>query len=223
MSRRAKGWSFISAAYLLLSSRKICTFVYICVCVCLSISVDRYSYVNKSCILGHNWTNTYRLVTLKLMEVRVKGEASQDILCVNSVGILSMVIMNCILTCLQSITPVIYAKGNANLYYEFLLLRVCNLNDFIDFNIQYRSQPGQYEYYKNYDDLEVTSTTFITAQVKLWLHLFWFYMFMQQIHFRRDHFLCEDDSCLAKKFTVFQNESELKVNTFKEFLLYLFF
>ncbi|KAL9295833.1 putative transcription factor interactor and regulator LIM family [Arabidopsis thaliana] len=47
-----------------------------------------------------------------------------------------------------------------------------------------RSQPGQYEYYKNYDDLE--------------------------IHFRRDHFLCEDDSCLAKKFTVFQNESELK-------------
>lgn len=40
--------------------------------------------------------------------------------------------------------------------YEFLLFRVCNLNDFIDFNIQYRSQPGQYEYYKNYDDLEVT-------------------------------------------------------------------
>ncbi|KFK35408.1 hypothetical protein AALP_AA5G280800 [Arabis alpina] len=47
-----------------------------------------------------------------------------------------------------------------------------------------RSQPGQFEYYKNYDDLE--------------------------IHFRRDHFLCEDDACLAKKFTVFQNESELK-------------
>ncbi|EOA23160.1 hypothetical protein CARUB_v10016703mg [Capsella rubella] len=47
-----------------------------------------------------------------------------------------------------------------------------------------RSNPGQYEYYKNYDDLE--------------------------IHFRRDHFICEDDSCLAKKFIVFQNESELK-------------
>lgn len=47
-----------------------------------------------------------------------------------------------------------------------------------------RQHPGQYEYYKNYDDLE--------------------------IHFRRDHFLCEDESCLAKKFIVFQSESELK-------------
>ncbi|CAN4080659.1 unnamed protein product [Withania somnifera] len=33
-----------------------------------------------------------------------------------------------------------------------------------------RQHPGQYEYYKNYDDLEM--------------------------HFRRDHFLCEDESCL---------------------------
>lgn len=48
------------------------------------------------------------------------------------------------------------SKVMAIYIYEFLLLRVCNLNDFIDFNIQYRSQPGQYEYYKNYDDLEVT-------------------------------------------------------------------
>lgn len=32
-----------------------------------------------------------------------------------------------------------------------------------------------------------------------------------QIHFRRDHFLCEDESCLAKKFVVFQSDSELKV------------
>ncbi|XP_016539193.2 E3 ubiquitin-protein ligase hel2 [Capsicum annuum] len=47
-----------------------------------------------------------------------------------------------------------------------------------------RQHPGQYEYYKNYDDLE--------------------------IHFRRDHFLCEDESCLAKKFVVFQSDSELK-------------
>ncbi|CAI9104863.1 OLC1v1003646C1 [Oldenlandia corymbosa var. corymbosa] len=47
-----------------------------------------------------------------------------------------------------------------------------------------RQHPGQYEYYKDYDDLE--------------------------IHFRRDHFLCEDDSCLAKKFIVFSSESELK-------------
>ncbi|XP_065859840.1 uncharacterized protein [Euphorbia lathyris] len=47
-----------------------------------------------------------------------------------------------------------------------------------------RRHPGQYEYYKNYDDLE--------------------------IHFRREHFLCEDEACLAKKFIVFQNEAEMK-------------
>lgn len=47
-----------------------------------------------------------------------------------------------------------------------------------------RQHPGQYEYYKNYDDLEM--------------------------HFRRDHFLCEDEMCLAKKFTVFQSEAEMK-------------
>ncbi|CAL9237247.1 unnamed protein product [Arabidopsis halleri] len=47
-----------------------------------------------------------------------------------------------------------------------------------------RLKPGQYEYYGNYDDLEV--------------------------HFRSDHFLCEDETCLAKKFIVFQIEAELK-------------
>ncbi|MED6205826.1 hypothetical protein PIB30_021293 [Stylosanthes scabra] len=49
---------------------------------------------------------------------------------------------------------------------------------------QCRQHPGQYEYYKNYDDLE--------------------------IHFRNEHFLCEDEACLAKKFIVFQSESEMK-------------
>ncbi|KAK9912651.1 hypothetical protein M0R45_036503 [Rubus argutus] len=44
--------------------------------------------------------------------------------------------------------------------------------------------PGQYEYYRNYDDLEM--------------------------HFRQGHFLCEDESCLAKKFIVFQSEAEMK-------------
>ncbi|KAL1189274.1 hypothetical protein V5N11_014767 [Cardamine amara subsp. amara] len=47
-----------------------------------------------------------------------------------------------------------------------------------------RLKPGQYEYYGNYDDLES--------------------------HFRTDHFLCEDETCLAKKFIVFQIEAELK-------------
>ncbi|CAN0888663.1 E3 ubiquitin-protein ligase hel2 [Linum grandiflorum] len=47
-----------------------------------------------------------------------------------------------------------------------------------------RQHPGKYDYFKNYDELE--------------------------IHFRLDHFLCEDESCLAKKFVVFQSESEMK-------------
>ncbi|OIV95346.1 hypothetical protein TanjilG_07502 [Lupinus angustifolius] len=50
-----------------------------------------------------------------------------------------------------------------------------------------RQHPGQYEYYKNYDDLE--------------------------IHFRQQHFLCEDEACLAKKFVVFQSEAEMKIPT----------
>ncbi|KOM39364.1 hypothetical protein LR48_Vigan03g274600 [Vigna angularis] len=30
------------------------------------------------------------------------------------------------------------------------------------------------------------------------------------IHFRKEHFLCEDEACLAKKFVVFQSEAEMK-------------
>ncbi|KAF8387697.1 hypothetical protein HHK36_026351 [Tetracentron sinense] len=56
-----------------------------------------------------------------------------------------------------------------------------------------RSHPGQYEYYKNYDDLEAR-----------------YFQCLSQIHFRRDHFLCEDEACLAKKFIVFTSESEMK-------------
>ncbi|KAM3408020.1 hypothetical protein ACQJBY_001358 [Aegilops geniculata] len=47
-----------------------------------------------------------------------------------------------------------------------------------------RQHPGQYDYFRNYDDLEM--------------------------HFRKDHFLCEDDACLAKKFVVFQSDAEIK-------------
>ncbi|KAK6242921.1 hypothetical protein QUC31_009330 [Theobroma cacao] len=47
-----------------------------------------------------------------------------------------------------------------------------------------RRHPGRYEYYRNYDDME--------------------------IHFRQEHHLCEDEACLAKKFIVFATESELK-------------
>lgn len=47
-----------------------------------------------------------------------------------------------------------------------------------------RQHPGQYDYYRNYEDLEA--------------------------HFRQEHFLCEDEACLAKKFVVFQAEAEMK-------------
>ncbi|XP_050386881.1 uncharacterized protein LOC126803161 isoform X2 [Argentina anserina] len=46
------------------------------------------------------------------------------------------------------------------------------------------SPGGHIDHFQNYDDLEM--------------------------HFRHVHFLCEDESCLAKKFIVFQSEAELK-------------
>ncbi|CAA2954744.1 zinc finger 598 [Olea europaea subsp. europaea] len=49
-----------------------------------------------------------------------------------------------------------------------------------------RQDAGQYEYYKNFSDLEA--------------------------HFRRYHFLCEDEECLTKKFVVFLSEHELKLH-----------
>ncbi|XP_039048822.1 E3 ubiquitin-protein ligase hel2-like isoform X2 [Hibiscus syriacus] len=47
-----------------------------------------------------------------------------------------------------------------------------------------RRHPGQYEYYRNYDEME--------------------------IHFSQEHHLCEDESCRAIKFVVFATQSELK-------------
>ncbi|GMI65435.1 hypothetical protein like AT3G62240 [Hibiscus trionum] len=47
-----------------------------------------------------------------------------------------------------------------------------------------RRHPGQYEYFRNYDDME--------------------------IHFSQEHHLCEDEACRAKKFVVFATQSELK-------------
>jgi len=47
-----------------------------------------------------------------------------------------------------------------------------------------RRHPGNFAYYRNYNDLEE--------------------------HFGREHFLCENMDCLAKKFLVFASEAELK-------------
>ncbi|GLT88457.1 hypothetical protein SLE2022_064830 [Rubroshorea leprosula] len=53
-----------------------------------------------------------------------------------------------------------------------------------------RQHPGQYDYFRNYDDME--------------------------IHFRQEHFLCEEEDCLTKKFVVFSTNSELKRHTAME-------
>ncbi|MFS7976327.1 putative transcription factor interactor and regulator C2H2 family [Helianthus anomalus] len=53
-----------------------------------------------------------------------------------------------------------------------------------------RRNPGKYEYFKSYDELE--------------------------IHFRQEHFLCEDEACLTKKFIVFPSEAEMKVHNAQE-------
>ncbi|KAI5071584.1 hypothetical protein GOP47_0013835 [Adiantum capillus-veneris] len=47
-----------------------------------------------------------------------------------------------------------------------------------------RLRPGQYDYYRNYDDLEA--------------------------HFRHDHALCEHPDCLDQKFIVFGSDADLK-------------
>uniref|UniRef100_A0A804RCR8 C2H2-type domain-containing protein n=1 Tax=Zea mays TaxID=4577 RepID=A0A804RCR8_MAIZE len=47
-----------------------------------------------------------------------------------------------------------------------------------------RQNPGRVEYFANYEDIE--------------------------LHFREDHFLCEDEACLEKKFVVFLSKAQLK-------------
>ncbi|KAF6154970.1 hypothetical protein GIB67_018407 [Kingdonia uniflora] len=59
-----------------------------------------------------------------------------------------------------------------------------------------RQNPGQYEYYNNYDDLEAS------------------YLYSHN-HFRQQHFLCEDEKCLGEKFVVFLTESEMKRHNVK--------
>ncbi|KAK8611909.1 hypothetical protein V6N13_131947 [Hibiscus sabdariffa] len=71
-----------------------------------------------------------------------------------------------------------------------------------------RLHPGQNKYYKKYDNLEARG-----------LLCFFCFSFkvkwnsencLPQIHFRQHHYLCEDEACLTKKFTVFRSVAELK-------------
>lgn len=83
-------------------------------------------------------------------------------------------------------------------------------------SLVYRQNPGQYEYYKNYDDLEVSIVGQLILKFHIWVYLIRWKLiettWLFQIHFRRGHFLCEDEGCLAKKFIVFLSEGELKVS-----------
>jgi hypothetical protein len=85
--------------------------------------------------------------------------------------------------------------------------------------VQCRQHPGQYEYFNNYDYLEVDYILFAHFLVTCFLlyvmvtlsFLINIRDFMSQIHFRQEHYLCEDEACLARKFIVFATEFELKV------------
>lgn len=80
-----------------------------------------------------------------------------------------------------------------------------------------RRHPGQYEYYKDYDDLEASCFLCSYMYAFQWIVIFEIYVDIKsiilQIHFRQDHHLCENEACIAKKFVVFTNESELKVTS----------
>lgn len=90
--------------------------------------------------------------------MRVNVVASWDIPCVSFAETLSMAIMNFTCICLQNIILVTYVKGRL----LFLLLEghfFINIpENFSLMNFSHigicRQHPGQYEYYKNYDDLE---------------------------------------------------------------------
>lgn len=45
-----------------------------------------------------------------------------------------------------------------------------------------------------------------------WYDCILIYALSIQLHFREDHFLCEDEACLAKKFVVFLSKAQLKAS-----------
>ncbi|XP_037405101.1 E3 ubiquitin-protein ligase ZNF598-like isoform X1 [Triticum dicoccoides] len=86
-----------------------------------------------------------------------------------------------------------------------------------------RQHGGQDDYFRNYDDLE--QKWYGAPKVRLCMHLNGRRVYICstrtchlharplqacEMHFRRDHFFCEDRECLEKKFIVFQSEAELK-------------
>lgn len=91
--------------------------------------------------------------------MRANVVASWDIPCVSFAETLFMGIMNFTCICLQNIILVTYVKGR--LFFFTVLKGIFLINIPGNFSLMnfshngiYRQHPGQYEYYKNYDDLE---------------------------------------------------------------------
>ncbi|KAK6260389.1 hypothetical protein SCA6_014863 [Theobroma cacao] len=123
------------------------------------------------------------------MELKVREVASWGIQCVNSARPHSMGIMSYTLTCPQSTIHVIYAKGSIQDSMNITRIMMTLRQD------------------DSYISLLFFFISFSPLKVKVKCH---FGNCLPQIHFRRDHYLCEDEACLAKKFIVFQSEAELK-------------
>ncbi|CAA3009991.1 Hypothetical predicted protein [Olea europaea subsp. europaea] len=121
------------------------------------------------------------------MELKVKEVVSWGILCVNSARRLFTGIMSCTRTCPLNIILVISAKGR--IQDNLSITRIMTT---------WRLEVTTWQF------LEI----FIIASLICLSERNFYFLF--QVHFRRDHFLCEDEACLTKKFIVFQFEPELK-------------
>lgn len=152
----------------------------------------------------------------------MKGEGLQAILCVNFVDLSSMEKMNFILICLLNTIPVIFVKGAFTFIYIYLsiylpMLYPCSrgkentnilliiflggiLADMIILRIMMTWRQALF-----------SPDTFQCPLPCLYRVLKYMLTYLRQTHFRHEHFLCEDEACLAKKFIVFQSESDIKV------------
>jgi hypothetical protein len=82
------------------------------------------------------------------------------------------------------------------------------------FFVQCRQHPEQYEYFNNYDNLEVDYILFSYVLLACFYGMIALFLintpnFISHIHFHQEHFLCEDEACLAKQFIVFVIEGDI--------------
>lgn len=84
--------------------------------------------------------------------------------CVSSAEVHFMEIMSFTHICPENTTLVTYANG---ILQPFCLAKLCQQFAFVDFVIVYRQHPGLYDYFRNYDDLEVCCTKVIYLSIYL--------------------------------------------------------